>query len=411
VLAGYEWHSTSLGDYHVLFPDLDAELYTPDNLPDLQRFAARRGCIMIPHHPSVREGRRGANFAHRDPKVSPLLEMYSEWGNSESDRGPFPFLRHTEPGRWTKNTLQYALAHGYRFGVVASTDDHLGYPGGWGEGLAAVMAPDLSRKSILEALFDRRTYAVTGDRIGLRFTLNGRLMGRELPYARERRIRVGVSGWDQVDRVEVLKNNRVIHRDFPMDRVNGSQSWDRPVLARFEYGWGPWPALGITRTCDWDFTVRVEGGRIEAAQPCFVPGPLEEERRDRILERSERGLRVQSFTALRQQIDDRSQKAVVLRMRGGPDAKITIALSRPTKQSLTMSFRDLAESSETLYTGEFPRESALLNRIVFAENAETEFEVNDTGAGEQADWYYVRAVQANGQMAWSSPIWVEKRGA
>ncbi len=31
VLAGYEWHSTSLGDYHVLFPDLDAELYTPDD--------------------------------------------------------------------------------------------------------------------------------------------------------------------------------------------------------------------------------------------------------------------------------------------------------------------------------------------------------------------------------------------
>ena len=27
-----------------------------------------------------------------------------------------------------------------------------------------------------------------------------------------------MTGWDQVDRVEVLKNNRVIHRDFPMDR-------------------------------------------------------------------------------------------------------------------------------------------------------------------------------------------------
>jgi Protein of unknown function (DUF3604) len=410
-LAGYEWHSSSMGDYHVLFPDLEAELYTPDDLKELQRFAAKRGCIMIPHHPSVREGRRGANFAHRDPKVSPLLEIYSEWGNSESDRAPYPFLRHTESGRWTKNTLQYALAHGHRFGVVASTDDHLGYPGGWGEGLAAVMAPDLSRKSILEALFDRRTYAVTGDRIGLRFTLNSKIMGRELAYARERRIRVAVTGWDQVDRVEVLKNNRVIHRDFPMDRETSSRSWSNPVLARFEYGWGPWPALGITRTCDWDFTVRIENGLLEAVQPCFLSGPLEEERRDAILDRTDRSVRVRSFTALRQQIEDRSQKAVVLRMRGGPETKLTIVLEAPARKSLAIAFRELAESSEVLYTGEFPRESALINRLVFNEHYDTSFEVNDTGDGAQADWYYVRVVQANGQLAWSSPIWVEKKGS
>ncbi len=407
-LAGYEWHSTSLGDYHILFPDLDAELYTPDDLKDLQRFAAKRGCIMIPHHLSVREGKRGANFAHRDPKVSPLLEIYSEWGNSESDRAPFPFLRHTEPGRWTKNTMQYALAHGQRFGVVASSDDHLGYPGGWGEGLAAVLAPDLSRKSIMEALLDRRTYAVTGDRIVLGFTLNGKLMGRELPYTRERRIRVSVTGWDQVERVEVLKNNRVIHRNFPADRETSSASWGKPVLARFEYGWGPWPALGITRACDWDFTCRVENGRIEAVQPCFLPGPLEEERRDQVLDRTERSVRVRSFTALRQQIEDRSQKALILKMRGGPDTKLTVSLDVPSKQTLSMTFRDLAESSEVMYTGEFPKESALLNRIVFNEHYETSFDVDDIGDGAQADWYYVRVVQANGQHAWSSPIWVEK---
>jgi hypothetical protein len=407
-IAGYEWHSTSLGDYHVLFPDLDAELYTPDDLKDLQRFAARRGCIMVPHHPSLRQGHRGANFEHRDSRVSPLLEIYSEWGNSESDRGPFPFIRHTESGRWTRNTLQYALAHGYRFGVIASTDDHLGYPGGWGEGLAAVLAPELSRPAILKALFDRRTYAVTGDRIALRFALNGNIMGRELPYSRERRVAVSVTGWDQLDRVEVLKNNRVIHRDFPMDRQTSARSWSEPLLARFEYGWGPWPALGITRTCDWDFTIHLENGILEAVQPCFLAGPLEEERRDAILERTETSVRVRSFTALRQQIEDRSQKAVVLKMRGGPDTTITIGLTAPSRKTLSMKFRELAESSEALFTGEFPKESAMLDRLVFHEHYQTSFDVHDTGGGEQADWYYVRAVQANGQLAWSSPIWVEK---
>jgi hypothetical protein len=272
-----------------------------------------------------------------------------------------------------------------------------------------VLAPDLSRKSILEALLDRRTYAVTGDRIRLNFTLNGKLMGRELPYARERRMRVEVTGWDQIDRVEVLKNNRVIHRDFPADRETSARSWSKPVVARFEYGWGPWPALGITRTCDWDFTVRLENGAIEEVQPCFLPGPLEEERRDAVLDRTERSVRVRSFTALRQQIDDRSQKALALRMRGGPETKLTVALEAPVKKSLTMTFRELAESSEALYTGEFPRESAMLDRIVFNEHYQTAFDVNDAADGGQVDWYYARVVQANGQLAWSSPIWVEKR--
>jgi len=407
-LAGYEWHSSSLGDYHLIFPDLDAELYTPDDLKELQRFAARRGCIMIPHHPAVRQGGRGANFAHRDPGVSPLLEIYSEWGNSESDRAPLPFLRHTEPGRWTKNTLQYALAQGHRFGVIASTDDHLGYPGAWGEGLAAVLAPELTRKAILEALFDRRTYAVTGDRILLGFSLNGKVMGRELPYTRERRIRVAVTGWDQVDRVELVKNNRVIHRDFPMDRETSRASWTKPVLVRFEYGWGPWPALGITRTCDWDFTCQVDGGALETVQTCFLSGPLEEERRDQLLDRTERLVRVRSFTALRQQIQDRSQKAVVLKLRGGPDTKLTITLDQPSRKSLSMTLAELAESSEMIYTGEFPNESAVVNRLVFHEHFQTAFELTDTGDGRRTDWYYVRVVQANGQLAWSSPIWVEK---
>ena len=119
-------------------------------------------------------------------------------------------------------------------------------------------------------------------------------------------------------------------------------------------------------------------------------------------------MRVRSFTALKQQIEDRSQKALVLKMRGGPDTKLTIALRVPSEKTLTMTFKELAESSEVLYTGEFPKESSLLNRIVFQPHYETSFEINDTGTGTQTDWYYIRAVQSNGQLAWSSPIWVEK---
>ncbi len=407
-IAGYEWHSTTLGDYHILFPDLDAELVLPDDLKELQSFAKKRGCLMIPHHPANRLGHRGANFAHHDPQASPLLEMYSEWGNAEHDRAPFPYSRHTEGGRWTKNTLQYLLAQGHRVDVIASTDDHLGFPGGYREGLAAVKAAELTREAIFDALGNRRTYGVTGDRIALDFTLNGRMMGQELPYVRERVLRVAATGWDQVDRVEVLKNNRVIHRDFPMDRETSPRSWERPVLVRFEYGWGPWPVLGMGRVCDWSFQAGVDSGALLDVQTCFQSGPLEEMRRDRIVERTERSVRVESFTALRDQYEDISTKGVVLKLRGGPESKLTIKLDKPVSQSLTLSFVELAESGETLFTGPFPRESALVHRLVFNEHYETSFTVSDRDDGSAVNWYYVRVVQANGQLAWSSPIWVEK---
>ncbi len=408
VIPAFEWHSNSDGDYHCLFPSLEAELPGTMPLADLQAFARRHGCILVPHHPANRLGHRGANFATRDPQLSPVLEIFSEWGCAESDRSPYPYIRHTEGGRWTLNTLQSLLARGYRMGVVASTDDHLGYPGAYREGLAAIKASELTREAIFDALRNRRTYAVTGDRIELDFRLNGETMGRELPYVHERRIEVAVTGWDQVDRVEIFKNNQVIHRDFPMDNRPTARSWERPVLVRFEYGWGPWPALGIVRVADWAIRLAVKDGEIEAVQPCFLSGPLEEGRRDRILEQTPQAVVATSFTALRQQIDDYSQKAIVLRLRGTAATRLTLTLDAPAKVSVERSLGQLAESNEPVFTGEFPRESGLLNRVVFADHYHTSFSFLDRDDGSQATWYYVRVTQANGQMAWSSPIWVER---
>jgi len=407
--VGYERHSTEEGDYHILFPELDGEYVRHQKLKDFQAFAKRSGAILVPHHPGNRRGHRGADPSLWDPAVSPVLEMYSEWGNIEHDRAPYPYKRHTEGGRWTQNTMQWYLKEGRRFGIIASTDDHLGFPGAYREGLAAIQAEDLSRESLLDALRKRRTYAVTGDRIALDFRLNGAFMGEEVPYVRERGIRVDVSGWDQIDRIELLKNNRVVHRDFPMDREPGEDAWDSPVLIRFEYGWGPWPALEMARVFDWDIRIEIEGGVIDEVHPCFQSGPLSEGRRDRIEERTEKRVRVISFTALKQQIDDYSQKAVVLKARGAPGTKITVSVETPGGPAVvTRTFGQLAESNEMLFTGEFPKESAMLHRIVFADNYSSSFTFEDEADGEQVNWYYARVIEANGQMAWSSPIWVEK---
>ena len=241
------------------------------------------------------------------------------------------------------------------------------------------------------------------------FELNGRMMGQELPYQRKRRIRVAVTGWDQVDRVEVLKNNRVIHRDFPMDRIPSARSWERPVLIRFEYGWGPWAALGMGKVAVWDIRLRIEGGTLEDIQTCFQSGPLAEGLRDRIRDRTERSVRVESLTARRQLFEDNATKAVVLKVRGTPQTRLNIELRSPGNKSLVLPFKQLAGSGETIFTGPYPRESVLVHRLVFDDNYRTSFVVEDEDEkeGKQVNWYYTRVIQANGQLAWSSPIWVD----
>jgi len=405
-ISGYEWHSTALGDYHILFPTIKAEYASFSDLRQFQQFARRHKAILVPHHPANRRGHRGAAPAYWDPEVSPVLEIYSDWGNAEHDRAPYPYIRHTEGGRWTGNTLQQFLAQGHRVGVIAGTDDHLGYPGAYREGLAAVWATGLTREAIFDALRNRRVYAVTGDRIALDFRLNGRRMGQEMAYARQRALSVIVTGWDVIDRVEILKNNRVMHRQFPIDRTPGRDCWTKPVLLRFEYGWGPWPALDMARVCDWDISITLQGGRLEQVQTCFQSGPLDESRRDRILERSERHVRLQSFTALRQQFEDISTKGLVLRASGGPETRVTVSLAAPARVSLARTFAELAERNEMLFTGDFPKESAMLHRLVFHDHYHTTFSISDEDEAAGVDWYYLRVVQANGQLAWSSPIWV-----
>ena len=51
----------------------------------------------------------------------------------------------------------------------------------------------------------------------------------------------------------------------------------------------------------------------------------------------------------------------------------------------------------------------MLHRLVFEEHYRTAFEVADTDPGDRDNWYYVRVIQANNQLAWSSPIWVKRR--
>jgi len=403
---GYEWHSAEYGDRSVIFKNDDGDLVHASCIEELTAYAREKGALLVPHHIGYKSGLpgRGANWDAIDNSVMPLLEIFSEHGGHERDRGPWPYLRHTNGPRTSLNTLQHGLALGKKLGVVCSTDDHFGYPGAYGEGLAAVYAEEKTRASIWEALWARRTYGVTGDRIELTFTINDAAMGSILPRTSDRHIEVGVRGWDDIAMVEIVKNNRVLHRHFPEDAADLERPFSGPVLCRIEFGWGPWAALGIPRVADWVMTARLEGGRFGRYMPCFQSGPMDEERRNKVLEFGDDVCRWQSYTSRAGCFAETPTNAVVFEIEGGPDAALNLELESPSTKSFRYRLGDLMTSSEIEFTADFPCESLLIHRLVPETMYATRMEIHDKGTTD--DFYYVRVTQANGQMAWSSPIWI-----
>ncbi len=410
-LLGYEWHSSEFGDYCLIFSDDQPELYLPDHVEKLLHFAAERKALAIPHHLAYARGWRGANFDYFSATVSPVVEIFSEHGCSESVNSPVgDFIRHSMGGRVAENTVERQLSRGLRFGFVASSDDHRGYPGAYGEGLVAVWAKSVAAQSLIESIRQRRTYAVTGDRIALDFTLNDQPMGSEVAPVRDRQLDIGVEAPDSIKMIELVRNGRVIERHFPEDTAPVPAALPGRVKCRLRYGWGPWAALNLGRICDWRMSLRLQGARFLDALPCFQAAPFDEMRRDRLRLLRSGEVHLASHTSRVNAFAEDPTKAVIMEIEVlEPDATLTLDLTQPASASYTAQLRQLQYDNVIQFTGGFTSESFMLERLVGPGEFSAKLRWNDARSDSNgSDYYYVRVLQRNNHMAWSSPIWVGK---
>ncbi len=115
--------------------------------------------ISVPHATSY----TGYNWRDRDDALRPLAEVYSEWGSSAE-------LHTLGAGVYD------GLAAGHRMGLTAASDNHDGWLGNrWAAfysegGLGALVATDLSREGLFDAMQSRSAYGTTGIRPALRFS-------------------------------------------------------------------------------------------------------------------------------------------------------------------------------------------------------------------------------------------------
>ena len=410
---GFEWHSNQYGDHNVYFNGSAGDIIRATSLEELRqtlRHLRRQGveAMFIPHHIGYKQGYRGINWDAFTPELSPVVEIMSMHGASESHDAPYPYLHTMGPRDW-QGTYQYGLAQGHLVGAIGSTDHHSAHPGSYGHGRMAVWAEALDRNAIWNAIQARRTYALTGDRIDLAFSINGALMGTVLPPSSERHISVSVAGGHALDYVEVLHNNQILHRASVYEELFAAQDdpYAAPCKTSLEVGWGE-----KGTNVDWQVELRIVHGRLLDVEPRFrghdivAPQGREEESYafSQWERRGEDGIWFSTRTWGNPTTTTSGTQGVGLQISG--DAH-TLIRGQVNGHEVEVSLADLIKGPRSGYLGGFLTPAYCLHRAAPQAEYTCEIDLSHAARPHARDWYYVRVRQLNGQWAWSSPIWVE----
>ena len=421
---GYEWQGDSTsGDHNVIYRTEGAPVYRVNTLRELYACLAPHDALAIPHHTAYRVGMRGKDWSVHDEARSPFVEIFSVHGCSETDEGWVGMWRNRHMGpAVTGGTYRDALLAGLHVGAIASTDSfgsHL-LSGMYGHGLMAALAPALTRDDLWAAFKARRVYGVTGDRIALDFTVNGAEMGSRLLAAGPRQVHVAVTGLDALDRIEVLRDERVIATH------NHQAAWEPPrpgvrsrFLLRLEVGWGPAADELEVGQHAWEGELILSGGRFLRSVPCWrTPGQgpvaLAHDRATFALCTDPAAVDAAWQNALVFEFEADGADTLHLRLNGhtevGPVANFMarsrVIWYRDECVARLQALRGLTpaecERDDTYYHMAY---KAKLHRAQPEAAYTAAFDFVDDAPLEREACYRVRVEQRNGQRAWSSPIW------
>lgn len=408
---GYEWtvQNTQGGHHNVLFRTPDDRRRVPAHeygtLSGLYQGLRMRhrpeDVVVIPH------AHQAGDYRLNDPVLEPLVEVMSQHGTFE----------------WFGRMY---LRQGHQVGFVAASDNHLSQPGysapqggslSQRGGLGALRAKTRSRDALFDALRDRATYATTGERMILDFTVNDAEMGSRTAFARQRRIAGRVIGTAPIDHLAVVRGDEEIWRAEHLTETDARG--DARGIGESEYllvfesdsvpfhpgdnprGWRWWwGELTVT-----DAVVRVAQGMDFHTDHIHSLD---------VTDGSSVAFRTYTrggSSAIKLALGDvRPSAALVLKLRegrefgGGPPRFRPHQLVPAADVTLPLRLLDSGLLRRTVaFDGYVDR--VTLRRVVTEGKRDVSFAFTDEGE-KQGDYYYLRAKQANDAIAWSSPIWM-----
>ncbi|MBV1868324.1 MAG: hypothetical protein KUG69_10535 [Marinosulfonomonas sp.] len=409
VFPGYEIHSCADGDYTIVLADIDgSELCledTPEALKQALQAAHGKRAFAFPHHIGYRQGARGINWSTFDPKLSPFVEMLSMHGCaecSEMDRG---YLHSMGPVDGN-STMAHGLAQGHVFGIVGNTDHHSGFPGSYGHGRMAVFAPKHSRDELWQGMQARRTNALTGDRIHLLGEIEGQVQGAVIAPSANAALSIEAVAGGSIDHIDVIKNGRLLRRISPelepalIDPDSGDET-----LIFLEMGWG---ARG--KTHDWHGNLSIQGGEVLAVEPRFrgpeIVSPLEGEDAGHMIPQISVASGKVHFAVTAEANPNNATSAtqgVMIRARLSKDAQIVAELCG---QSFQIPASRLFAGAKSGNLGPIDSPAWRFHQLPPAQSWQWQGKI-ELGQLELNDTIYLRLRQNNGQMAWTSPMFVQ----
>lgn len=188
-------------------------------------------------------------WEHHDSCVECFAEIYSMWGASDFRNTPLvPQWIEDERGL----TVNDILLKGAKLGFTGGSDCHEGHcgfssedPNGQGftphtfaavlfyrSGMTAAVMPDLNRTSLVRAVRDRQTYATTGARILLDFTVSGFRMG-STGEADQADCRANINAVQPICLLEIIKNGCIVWSE-EIEDLDVTFRWLDPVLTQEE---------------------------------------------------------------------------------------------------------------------------------------------------------------------------------
>lgn len=384
---GFEW-TGGVGHYNVIYDSSRRgmpiysssakETATPAGLwRELRGRGAR--AVTIPHHPG--SAMVPFDWSYDDEEFLRLVEVFQACrGNYEEDGCFRQYSDATLPGTFVLDGLRA----GRRFGLIGSSDH------GNGAGYVGAFATSLSREAVFEAFVERRTLAATTRDVVVDFRVNDVFMGGVVRNARRLDATLRARAYGEIARVEIVSDRGVLHSvEAPLELSEGSVA----VPLRVE-----WLTKG-PGTVDWS-------GRLEALDGA------------RILETPYWSPEITSAgpSSLRWSARARNFRSQYGTQRGGieatvvgrPDARVCIetALARgeATLEALARRGRISLLDDAAAFLGLQRGTGGLIGMGRF------ELEESFSCDAEGIAFLYARVFLVDGEMAWSSPVFVEAPG-
>lgn len=427
---GYEWQGSGEdGDHNVFYLNNYETIHNPRRYSDLIKLLEPNKAIAIPHHLSYELGHRGKNWDTHNEIFSPFAEIYSSHGSSENAYTDLHMNRHIHMGPRTGGTSYFnGLEKGALVGAVASGDNH-SVPAMYGHGFMGVISEKLDKQSLWEAMLKRNVYGVTGNKIQLSYQLNNGIMGDLISSDENHKHSIFINAGDAINRVELYKNN-ILEETY-----THSGKWERSPLEnevifkfRVEFGWGP-----DTRVYP-DITKKNWNGKIETTGEILSIEKCWSSFGQRLINVDKKSCEFQLTTYKSSQTGKWMGPSPVLtegfifEIKANRDSNIILEVDKKkyeiSVESIlkdTQLIADLEEAKklvkERFNFEEYYRTDPFwhnaykvrINRGTPKIGYTLNIDFHTKGLKNTRDYYMVKVFQRDGNLAWSSPIWVDTK--